>query len=852
VRTESPTVDALAPVEAWFAARRWTPFEFQRRAWGSYLEGRSGLVHAPTGLGKSLSVWMGPVAEGLARGEVKTDGCRVLWLTPMRALASDTVRALEAPLADLGLKWTVEKRTGDTAASVKARQRTRLPSALVTTPESLSLLLSYPDARERLRGLRAVVVDEWHELLSSKRGSQTELCLARLRAWNPGLRTWGLSATLGNLDEAMRTLLGFDQAGELVCGDLRKETRVETLMPREVERFPWSGHLGLNLLPEVLEFLDGASGTTLLFTNTRSQTELWFRALSEARPQWLGQLAVHHGSLDSGVRKDVEALLATGGLRCVCCTSSLDLGVDFSPVDQVIQVGSPKGVARLLQRAGRSGHRPGAVSAVHCVATQALELVEFAAAREAAAARRIEAREPIDRPLDVLVQHLVTCALGGGFSEEEMLREVRTARSYRGLGDAEWRWCLDFVERGGSSLAAYPQYARVRPVNGRYEVASAQVARLHRLSIGTISSDTALKLRYVSGASIGTIEESFIGRLKPGDRFFFAGKRLEFVRVKEMTAYVRPSSRPTSNVPKWAGGRSPLSSELAYAVREKLDGARRGVYDDAEVALVRPLLELQGDWSRLPAPDELLMERVTTRDGHHVFLFPIEGRLVHEGLGALLAHRLTSREARTVSVTVNDYGIELLSDEPLPEGEDSWRRALSRDGLLDDLMSCLNSTELTRRQFRDIARVAGLVFPGYPGGGQGMRKTSRQLQASSDLFFDVFAEFDPGNRLLEQARREVLQQQLEAGRLAATLEAIEGRVLVVTRPAQLTPFGFPLWAERLRTQHVTSERWADRVKKMAVRLEKAADVQMAKRQRTKSKTKSAARGVSVGGTDHAG
>lgn len=843
---------ALAPVEAWFAARGWTPFEFQRHAWRGFLEGRSGLVHAPTGTGKSLAVWFGPVAEALAGGGEQPEGCRVLWLTPMRALASDTVKAIEAPLADLGLKWTIEKRTGDTAASVKARQRKRLPNALVTTPESLSLLLSYPDARERLSDLRAVVVDEWHELLGSKRGSQTELCLARLRSWNPALRTWGLSATLGNLDEAMRALLGAGKGGELVCGDLRKETRVETLLPREVERFPWSGHLGLNLLAEVLEFLDRAPGTTLLFTNTRSQTELWFKALTEARPEWLGRLAVHHGSLDSGVRKEVETLLASGELKCVCCTSSLDLGVDFSPVDQVIQVGSPKGVARLLQRAGRSGHRPGATSAVHCVATQALELVEFAAARDAAEARRIESRQPIDRPLDVLVQHLVTCALGGGFSADDMLREVRTAWSFRGLTDAEWRWCLDFVERGGPSLAVYPQYARAVPAGGHYGVPSVQVARLHRLSIGTISSDTSLVLRYLSGASLGTIEESFIGRLKPGDRFFFAGKRLEFVRTKEMTAFVRPSTRPTGNVPKWAGGRSPLSSELAHAVREKLDGARRGVYGDAEVALVRPLLELQDRWSRLPAPDELLMERVRTRDGHHVFLFPIEGRLVHEGLGALLAHRLTRSEARTVSVTVNDYGIELLSDEPLPEDDADWRRALSVHGLLDDLMSCLNSTELTRRQFRDIARVSGLVFPGYPGGGKGAGKTARQLQASSDLFFDVFAEFDPQNRLLEQARREVLQQQLEAGRLSATLTAIEERTLVVTRPDQLTPFGFPLWAERLRTQHVTSERWADRVKKMALRLESEANRRKHKETRPRGAEKTKKRGTIALDSNHAG
>ncbi|HBS28124.1 MAG TPA: DNA ligase-associated DEXH box helicase [Phycisphaerales bacterium] len=641
--------------------------------------------------------------------------------------------------------------------------------------------------------------------------------------------------------------------GVLVSGDLRKEVRFETLAPRAVDRFPWSGHLGLNMLAEVLAFLDSAPGTTLLFTNTRSQTELWFRAISGARPQWLGQLAVHHGSLDGALRREVETLIASGGLRCVCCTSSLDLGVDFSPVDQVIQVGSPKGVARLLQRAGRSGHRPGVVSAVRCVPTQALELVEFAAAREAAAQRVIEPRQPIDRPLDVLVQHLVTCALGGGFVAEEMLREVRGAWSFRTLTEAEWRWCLDFVERGGPSLVAYPQYARVRGEGGRYDGASAAVARLHRLSIGTISSDATVTVRYLSGGTIGTIEESFIGRLSPGDRFFFAGRRLELVRVREMTAFVRASTRATGHVPKWGGGRTPLSSELASAVRTKLGEARRGEYASPEMALVRPLLELQQDWSCVPREDEFLIESARTRDGHHVFLFPVEGRLVHEGLGALLAFRLTRDRARTISVTVNDYGIELLSPEPLALSEAGWRAALSARGLLDDLMACLNSTELTRRQFRDIARVAGLLFPGYPGGrngrGGGGGRTARHLQASSDLFYDVFAQFDPENRLLEQARREVLQQQLESGRLAATLDGLAVRSMVITEPGRLTPLAFPLWAERLRTQHVTSERWADRVKKMALRLESEAEGSVSRGARRRGPKGRGARG---GAAHHAG
>jgi ATP-dependent helicase Lhr and Lhr-like helicase len=511
--------------------------------------------------------------------------------------------------------------------------------------------------------------------------------------------------------------------------------------------------------------------------------------------------------------------LREGRIKCVVCTSSLDLGVDFSPVDQVMQIGSPKGIARMMQRAGRSGHQPGAVSRIVGVPTNSLELVEFAAAREAAATRQVESRIPLDRPLDVLVQHLVTLASGDGFIADDLRDEVRATHAFAGLSDAEWQWAMDFVTQGGPALHAYPQYARVTRTPTNYQIASPQIQRLHRMTIGTITSDAAVRVVFVSGASLGTIEESFISRLHPGDRFVFAGRVLELVRVRDMVAHVRKATQRSGIIPRWMGGRSPLSTLLSQAVRRKLDEAREGVYDSLEMQVVRPLLELQAAWSIIPRPNELLIERSHSRDGQHLFVFPFEGRLVHEGLSSLVAHRITSLQARSMHVTANDYGFELLSHEPLDLAEDEWRQVFTTDDLVADLLACLNTTALARRQFREIARVAGLIFPGFPG----QNKSARQLQASSQLFFDVFTQFDPSNLLLDQAKREVLDRELEVARLRQTLERILASTIRIIDTPRLTPLGFPIWAERIRTQHITSEKWSDRIQRMVVQLEEAAN-----------------------------
>lgn len=831
--TQSP-LKAGPLAETWFARRGWQPFAFQRDVWQAVQNGESGLLHATTGSGKTYAIWLGAldrfasVGAGLpekkpqvpVKPSDKPAPLSVLWITPMRALAADTARALQAPLDDLGIAWSVGLRTGDTGSAERARQSRRLPSALITTPESLTLLLTRADARQAFGSLRMLVVDEWHELLGNKRGVQLQLALARLRRWIPELIVWGLSATLGNQPHALDVLLHPGQ-GRLIQGRIDKALKVDTLLPPSLERFPWAGHLGLRMLPQVVEEIESAA-TSLVFTNTRSQSELWYQAILDARPDWAGLIALHHGSLAREVRDWVELGLKQGALKAVVCTSSLDLGVDFLPVERVLQIGSPKGVARLMQRAGRSGHAPGRTSRVTLVPTHSLEVIEAAAAQVAVAERRIEARSAPQRPLDVLVQHLVSMALGGGFRPEELFAEVRQAWSYRQLDDDQWQWALAFVRHGGHSLTAYPDYQRVEPdESGLWKVPSKRVALRHRMSIGTIVSDASLTVKFWArggtGRSLGSVEEGFIARLRPGDNFLFAGRLLELVRVENMTVYVNRASGRKAAVPRWNGGRMPLSSELADAVVEQLGAAARGRFDSQEMRLVQPLLQVQMNWSALPSETTLLAEVLKSREGWHLFLYPFAGRHVHLGLASLLAWRMGQRQPLTFSIAVNDYGLELLSAT-----EVDWLQGLTpalfdTGNLLHDVLASLNAGELARRRFREIARIAGLVFSGYPGA----QKSARQLQASSGLFFDVFRQYDPANLLLTQAEEEVLRQELDVERLEQTLTRLQQRRLDVHQVKRTTPLAFPLMVERFR-ESLTSEKLADRIRRMVAELDKAA------------------------------
>jgi ATP-dependent Lhr-like helicase len=813
---------ATQAVDAWFAARGWKVFPFQRAVWRAAIAGQSGLLHANTGSGKTYAVWF----AALQRPRRKASGLRVLWITPMRALAADTQRALEESAAALAPEWTIGARTGDTSSAERARQSRKLPSALITTPESLSLLLSHAAAQQQFANLDMIIVDEWHELMGSKRGVQVQLALARLRQWNPQLLVWALSATMGNLEQARAVLLGESEGkpgGVLVEGDLRKQIVVDSLVPANLSRFPWAGHLGIEMLEPVIDEIEQFNAT-LVFTNTRSQSELWYQNILEARPDWAGLIALHHGSLDREVRDWVEMGLKKGELKAVICTASLDLGVDFLPVERVLQIGSAKGIARLLQRAGRSGHAPGRVSRVTLVPTNSLELLEAAGARQAVIARRIEERRVPNKPFDVLVQHLVTVALGGGFRSGQLLAEVRTAWSYRLLTDAEWQWALDFVARGGQSLTVYPEYQRVLPdAEGVYRVPNVALGRRHRMGIGTIVADASVQVKYMTGGRIGSVEESFVGRLKAGDHFLFGGKNLEFVRLHEMTAFVKRATGKRGAVSRWMGAKMALSSELAHAALEQLRLAAEGQFVGPEMAALRPLIEIQQRWSALPTSDTFVVESMKSREGHHLFVYPFAGRSVHMGLASLFAWRIGQQQPITFSIAINDYGFELLSAEPV-----DWKHVfggargldvalLRTDRLLEDVLASLNATQLSQQRFREVARIAGLVFQGYPG----QPKSARQVQASSSLFFEVFRKHDAGNLLLTQAQREVMEQELELTRLRETLTELHARALAYREVRRATPFGFALMVERFR-EKVTTEKLSDRVARMVRELEKAA------------------------------
>ena len=811
---------AMARVESWFDQQGWQLLEFQREVIAAYANGESGLVHSPTGTGKTLAVFLGPAIEALNDSEAvgRTHrGLQVLWLTPLRALAADTLESLRNIGAGIGLNWRIESRTGDTSSAQRRKQRESPPQVLITTPESLSVLLSAATTAQTLRDVRCVIVDEWHELMGTKRGVQLELCLSHLRTLNPALRVWGLSATLGNLQQAREVLMGPDDRGRLVRGPPDKPVTIESLRPKNLDRFSWSGHLGLALLEETLAAVDSAA-TTLIFTNTRSQAELWYQAIVEKRLDWLTLTALHHGSIGKPLRRRIETALKAGTLKCVVCTSSLDLGVDFSPVDQVIQIGSPKGVARLLQRAGRSGHRPGLPSRILCVPTHSLELLEIAGVREAHARGQLESREPITNALDVLVQHLMTIASGDGFEPEQMLAEVRRTHAYAALKDEDWQWALDFLERGGSALQAYPQYHRIAlHEDGLYRAVDARMARLHRTTIGTITSDETMQVRWFNGKVLGSVEESFVARLKIGDVFLFAGRTLSLASVKDMTAYVRAAQVKTRNTPRWQGGRMPLSTELADATLTLFE---RPPDDQAppEVRLLAPLLSLQQRDSRLPNRRELLIERTPSREGSHLFVYPFAGRLAHEGLATVLAMRLSRFAPVTFTLSFNDYGFELLSARTYRADEASLVQCLQVGDLAADLLACVNVSEGAKRAFRDIARIAGLVFQGFPGRG----KSNRQVQASTGLIFDVLTQFDPQNRLIDQARLEVLARQLEGTRLSDSLKRIERLPIALVDTQRFSPLAFPLWAERLQSQIISSESWRDRVARMAAQLERSA------------------------------
>ncbi|MDW8332240.1 MAG: ligase-associated DNA damage response DEXH box helicase [Cyclobacteriaceae bacterium] len=813
-RENNISLTAFQPAMKWFGEMGWKPFDFQLQVWQAYLEGKSGLLNAPTGSGKTYALLVPPLLEAL-NGQPGS-GIRLIWITPIRALAREIENSALRAIDGMGLTWKVGVRTGDTSTAHRKLQRESPPQIIITTPESLHLLLAQKGYANLFGSLKCIVVDEWHELVGSKRGVQVELALSRIKSLVPSVRIWGISATIGNLEQAADILLGIHQKNQsqrlIIRADLRKQTEVISVLPEAVDVLPWAGHLGIRMLDQVIDLIR-QSTSTLIFTNTRSFAEVWYQKLLERAPDLAGVMAMHHGSISAELRLWVEEQLHEGHLKVVVCTSSLDLGVDFRPVETVIQVGSPKGVARFVQRAGRSGHRPGAVSRIYFVPTHSLELVEAAALREAIREGIVESRLPYVRSFDVLIQYLVTLAVSDGFYPEEIYREVKSTFSFASLTPDEWLWVLNFITTGGDALQAYDEYRKVIvDTHGRYVVDDRRTAQRHRLSIGTITGDNQLMVKYVTGKYLGTVEEYFISQLSIGDTFWFAGRVLELVRIKDMEVHVRRSNKKSGRVPSWMGGRMPLSSQLGAYIRNKLDEAAQGNLKEEEMAFLQPLFNLQRERSHLPQKNEFLIEYFETAEGHHVLMYPFEGRFVHEGMAALIAYRLTRIQPFTFSIAMNDYGFELLSDRPIPVEEALETDLFSQLNLLLDIQASINASEMARRKFRDIAAIAGLMFKGFPG--KPIR--DRHLQATAGLFFQVFQDYDPGNLLYRQAFEEVMDFQLEEYRLREALNRINRQKIIVTRPEKPTPFAFPIMVDRLR-ERLTTEQLKDRILKMAAR-----------------------------------
>lgn len=804
-------------------AKGMQPFAFQEEAWKHGCSGKSGLVNAPTGCGKTYSVFLGALIRFINQHpdsyqSLSKNGLQLLWITPLRALAKDIGRAMEAVISELGMAWKVGIRNGDTPVSERERQQKQMPEILLITPESLHLLLARKQHAAPFQTLRTIAVDEWHELLGSKRGVQVELALSRLvsigiQHSGAAPSIWGISATIGNLEEAKAVLMApLQTKGITVRARLDKRIEVIPVIPEEMEKYPWAGHLGIKLVHRVVPIIR-ENNTTLIFINTRGMSETWYQALLDTAPDLAGAIALHHGSIEQELRVWVEDSLHTGRLKAVVCTASLDLGVDFRPVDTVIQVGSPKGVSRFLQRAGRSGHQPGETSRIFFLPTHALELVELAALREAIEEQYVESRDPLLLCFDVLIQYCCTLAVGDGFNPKQLLPEIRSTYCFRDLSDDEWNEVLLFLTQGGKALQQYDDYKKVEITDGLYRITNRRIAMRHRMHIGTIVSDAMLKVQFVSGGFIGMIEEWFISRLQPGDVFTLAGRKLEFVMIREMSVLVRKSSAAKSIVPSWMGGRMSLTANLGRMLRKKMNEVLNS--RQPELLALRPLMELQQTLSIIPSENELLIEQIESKDGFHLFVYPFEGRLVHEAMAAILAWRLSRIRPITFSIAMNDYGFELLSDQPIPLDDSNSAELFSSGDLLNDIRHSVNSTEMARRRFRDIAVIGGLIFQGMPG----EKVKARHLQSSASLLFNVFSEYEPGNILLRQAQNEVLEQQMEEARLRMAFQRIQQGNIRISFPVRFTPFCFPIVVDGLNRNNLSSERLEDRIRKMQRQLE---------------------------------
>lgn len=802
-------------IQNWMMDKGISPFKFQIDTWRKFGTGYSGMVVAPTGFGKTYSVFLALISDFLNHPEKYKKGLKMIWITPLRSLSKDIAKAMQEAIDEIGLDWTVGVRNGDTDPKVRQQQVKNMPDILVATPESLHLLLGQKNHQRFFTSLQTIVIDEWHELLGSKRGVMVELGVCQLRKYVPKLKIWGITATIGNLDEAMEVLIPYEIKKTKITAREKKKIDILSVFPDEVEILPWAGHLGHKLADKVVPIILN-SNSTIVFTNTRSQSEMWYQLLLNAYPDFAGQIAIHHSSIDAHLRIWIEENLSSGKLKAVVSTSSLDLGIDFKPVDTVIQIGSAKGVARFLQRAGRSGHSPFETSKIYCVPTHSLELIEVSALKEAVKNNVIEPRDPQVLCFDVLVQFLMTLAIGEGFYPEEMYPRIKETFAFQEMTEDEWKNILDFLTIGGKALKSYEEFHKiVIGEDGLYKVTSRRITMLHRMNMGVIVSDAMLKVKFISGGYIGMVEEYFISRLKKEDKFILAGRVLEVAMIKDMTVFVR-ASRGKAFAPSYLGGRLPLSSNLGQFLREKLSGALNPKSSEKELKFLHPLLANQEERSHIPEENEFLVELIKNREGYHLFMYPFEGRLVHEVMAALIAYRISKLAPISFSMAMNDYGFELFSDKEIPLHEDNLEQILTRENLMTDVISSINAAEMARRKFRDIAVISGMVIQNFPG----QQRSNKSLQSSAGLIFKVLEDYDPENFLVRQAYTEVFNMQLQEQRLVEAFKRIEKSKIILKSANSFTPLSFPIKVDSLR-QTLSSEDLDSRIKRLVEQAKKA-------------------------------
>lgn len=777
---DAMTVSLPTPLADWFASRGWSPRRHQLDMLAEGRAGRHALLVAATGAGKTLAGFLPTLAELI---EQPTEGLHTLYVSPLKALAVDIQRNLVTPLDEMGLDEMgidirVETRTGDTPSDRKARQRVKPPQILLTTPESLSLLLSYPDSFTMFAGLRTIVIDEVHAFATGKRGDLLSLCMARLQAIAPGLRRVALSATVADPD-GYRAWLAPDgdiDSVSLVQGETGVDPNIAILLPED--RVPWAGHSGRYAAAQVMAEIE-THKTTIVFCNTRSLAELIFQDLWKANEMQL-PIGIHHGSLEKEARRKVEAAMAGGRLRALVATASLDLGVDWGDVDCVIQMGAPKGSSRLLQRIGRSNHRLDEPSEAIVVPGNRFEYLEARAALDAVEAGELDTDVFRMGALDVLAQHVMACACAAPFDQAALLDEIRSSLPYSALTDELFDKVLGFIRDGGYSLRAYDRFKRLtQDADGLWRVSHPKFVAQHRLNAGIIVEATMLKVRFRNGRALGKVEEAFASTLSHGDTFFFAGMSLEVEKIDTEDLIVRATARP-ARIPTYGGSRMPLSTNLADRVRGFLDTpAEWARFPDD----VREWLEIQARRSALPHPDQLLVETFPREGRNYMVAYSFEGWNAHQSLGMLITRRMETAGLKPLGFVANDYAIATYSIDPVTDPA----ALFSPDILEHEFVDWVQQSHLLKRAFREVAVIGGLVERQHPG----KRKTGKQVTFSTDLIYDVLRKYEPGHILLEAAWADARARMTDVGRLADLLDRAAGTMLHVDLP-RVSPLAVPV------------------------------------------------------------